>query len=121
LQTDLTNNTVARYNLITPDQYNDIHSAFSNGFTYNGTYYTKDQAAIAQGDNFLSIVVPMIMNSAVYKNNGAIVIWFDETEGGDTNDFTLPEIVISPLATGNAYEKSLSKLQADYRKTRTRP
>jgi hypothetical protein len=41
----------------------------------NGTHYTGDQAAIAQGDNFLSIVVPMIMNSAAYKNNGAIVIW----------------------------------------------
>ena len=26
----------------------------------------------------------MIMSSAAYKNNGAIVIWFDETEGGDT-------------------------------------
>ena len=56
LQTDLTDNTVGRYNLITPDQYNDMHSSLSGGFTYNGVHYTGDQAAIAEGDNFLSIV-----------------------------------------------------------------
>ena len=62
LQTDLNNNTVARYNLITPDQYNDMHSSLNGGFTYNGvTYtYTGDQAAIAEGDNFLSKIIPMI-------------------------------------------------------------
>jgi phosphatidylinositol-3-phosphatase len=108
LQTDLASNSVGRYNLITPDQFNDMHSALTNGFTYNGTHYTGDQAAVAQGDNFLSMIVPMIMNSAAYKNNGAIVIWFDETEGGDTSQFTLPEIVISPLAKGNAYESTLT-------------
>ncbi len=36
LSTDLANNTVSRYNLITPDQYNDMHSALTGGFTYNG-------------------------------------------------------------------------------------
>ena len=46
------------------------------------------------------------MASQAYKNNGAIVIWFDETEGGDTDRFTLPEIVISPLAKGNAYSSN---------------
>lgn len=108
LQTDLADNTVGRYNLITPDQYNDMHSALTGGFTYNGTHYTGDQAAVAQGDNFLSMIVPMIMNSEAYKNNGAIVIWYDETEGGDSTQYTLPEIVISPLAKGNAYDSTLT-------------
>ena len=98
---------MARYNLITPDQYNDMHSALSGGFTYHGVSYTGDQAAVAQGDHFLSMIVPMIMSSAAYKHNGAIVIWFDETEGGDTKQFTLPEIVLSPLAKGNAYDSTL--------------
>ena len=40
-------------------------------------------AAIAQGDNFLSMIVPQIMASQAYKNNGAIVIWYDETEGAN--------------------------------------
>jgi phosphatidylinositol-3-phosphatase len=107
LQTDLGVDTTARYNVITPDQFNDMHSALANGFTYHGTAYTGDQAAIAEGDNFLSIVVPQIMASNAYKNNGTIVIWFDETEGGDTSQFTLPEIVISPLAKGNAYTNNV--------------
>jgi len=103
LQVDLANNTVARYNWITPDQFNDSHSALANGFTYHGVHYTGDQASIAQGDNFLSIIVPMIESSQAYKNNGAIIIWWDETEGGDDAAHTLEEIVISPLAKGNAY------------------
>jgi phosphatidylinositol-3-phosphatase len=109
LQSDLASNSVARYNLITPDQYNDMHSPLPGGFTYHGVTYagTSDQAAVAQGDNFLSMIVPMIMNSAAYKHNGAIVIWYDETEGGDTKQFTLPEIVISSLAKGDAYDNTL--------------
>ena len=110
LATDLANSTVAQYNVITPDQYNDMHTALSNGFTYNGTHYTGDLAQIAQGDNFLSILVPQIMASQAYQNNGAIVIWTDETEGTNQNDFnhTLMEIVISPLAKGNAYASNVN-------------
>ena len=105
--TDLTNNTVALYNWITPDQYNDQHNALNGGFTYNGTHYTGDAANIAQGDNFLSIMVPQIMASQAYKNNGVIVIWWDESEGGDDPSRTIGEIVISPLAKGNAYTNNL--------------
>jgi hypothetical protein len=110
LAIDLANNTVAQYNVITPDQYNDMHTALSGGFTYNGIHYTGDLAQIAQGDNFLSIIVPQIMASDAYKNNGVIVIWTDETEGSNRDDFkhTLAEIVISPLAKGNAYVSNLN-------------
>jgi hypothetical protein len=107
MTTDLANNTMGRYNLITPDQYNDMHTPLTNGFTYHGTHYTGDSASIAQGDNFLSMVVPQIMASKAYKNNGAIVIWFDETEGGDDPTRTLPEIVLSPLAKGNAFTNNV--------------
>ena len=107
LFSDLSNNTVGRYNWITPNQYDDAHSSLSGTFTYAGTNWTGDQSAIATGDNFLSIVVPQIMASAAYQSNGVIVIWWDETEGGDTTNFTLPEIVISPLAKGNAYASTV--------------
>ena len=102
---DLENNKVARYNLITPDQFNEMHSALTNGFTYKGVSYTGDLSQIAAADNFLSIVVPIIMASQAYKDNGVIVIWADETEGTNENDFahTLPFIVISKLAKGNAF------------------
>ena len=104
LQTDLHNNTYAQYNWITPDQYNDMHSPLSGGFTYNGTAYTGDQAAIAQGDNFLSQLVPEIEQTTAFQNGtGMIEIWSDETEGGDTSAFTIPEIIISKDAVGNAF------------------
>jgi hypothetical protein len=104
---DLQNNTVARYNLITPDEFNDMHSALQHGYVYNGVSYKNDLASIAEGDHFLSIVVPEIMASEAYRNNGVIVIWMDESEGFK-NDFahTIPLIVISRLAKGHAYASS---------------
>ena len=105
LQSDLTNNTYARSHWITPDQYNDMHSALTAGFTYNGIHYTGDQAAVAQGDNFLSVIVPEIEATTAFQNGtGMIEISFDESEGGDTSAYTIPEIIISKDAVGNAYD-----------------
>ena len=100
---DLANNTVADYNWISPNQFNDQHTALTGGF--RGV--TGDAANILQGDNFLSIVVPAIMASKAYRDNGAIIIWWDESEGdvaGDNPDdltHTIGEIVISPRAHPN--------------------
>jgi hypothetical protein len=104
---DLGNNAVGKYNWITPNQFNDAHTALNGGFNYNGFHYTGDSANIAQGDNFLATVIPQIMASKVYQHNGAIIIWWDETEGGDDTSRTLQEVVISPLAKGNAYASSV--------------
>jgi len=106
--TDLGAGTLGSYNWITPNQFNDAHSALSGGFTYQGTHFTSDQASIAQGDNFLSLVVPQIMASPAYQNNGVIIIWWDESERGDDTSRTIPEIIISPLAKGNAYASTLA-------------
>jgi hypothetical protein len=109
-QTDLDNNALAKYSLITPNQFNDMHSSLNTDFTYAGTNWTHntDQEAIAIGDDFLSQIIPTIMASEAYRKNGVIVIWFDETEHGNTTSFTLPEVVISPLARGNAYNSTLA-------------
>jgi len=101
---------VANYNWITPDQFNDMHTGLSGGFTYNGTNYTSGAAKIAQGDNFLSMIIPTIMASQAYQNNGAIVLWWDESEPdgtGNQNDYnhTIGEIVISKLAAPNVNGK----------------
>jgi len=104
---DLNNNAAGRYNWITPNQYNDAHSTLNGGFTYQGVHYTGDAANIAQGDNFLALVIPQIMASKAYQNNGVIIIWWDETENGDDLSRTLQEVVISPLAKGNAYASSV--------------
>src|SRR4029077_1771287 len=101
----LASNTVAEYNWITPNQFNDMHTTLAGG--YQGL--AGDPARIKQGDDFLKQIVPLIMQSQAYQNHGVIIIWTDETEGagaGDTpsqNDFqhTLAEIVISHDAHDN--------------------
>lgn len=100
---DLKNDTVANYNWITPDLYNDMHTALPGG--YKGL--AGDAANIKQGDDFLSQIVPAIMASKAYQDGGVIVIWCDESEAevrGDNADnfaHTIPEIIISPLAHPN--------------------
>ena len=100
---DLANNSVADYNWITPDQYNDMHTALAGGFLG----VTGDAANIRQGDNFLSIVVPAIIASRAYQDRGAIILWWDESVADAVNDnpddfnHAIGEIVISPLAQPN--------------------
>jgi hypothetical protein len=103
---DLANDTVADYNWITPNQYNDMHTSLTGG--YKGL--TGDAANIKQGDDFLSQVVPVIMASNAYKNHGVIILWWDEAEGdgvaGDNADdfnHTVGEIIISPHAHANVH------------------
>ena len=103
LFSDLANNAVAQYNWITPNQFNDQHTALKNGFQG----LTGDAANIAQGDNFLKLVIPVIMASKAYNDHGAIIIWWDESEqdaaGANPDDLThtIGEIVISPDAHPN--------------------
>ena len=96
LTLDLQNNTVADYNWITPNQFNDMHTTLANGYGGpSGAAAKDDRGRIAQADNFLARLVPLIMASDAYKNHGMIVLWWDESEGGDAPDHTLPFIVIS--------------------------
>ncbi|MBU6443037.1 MAG: alkaline phosphatase family protein [Alphaproteobacteria bacterium] len=110
LAADLASGNLADYTWITPDLYNDMHTALDAGFTYHGVHYTGDQAAIAEGDNFASRIVPVIMASKAYKDGGLIILWWDETEGRNLDDYqhTIPEIIISPYAKGHAFMTSLN-------------
>jgi hypothetical protein len=101
---DLANDRVADYNWITPDQYNEMHSALTGGFAG----LTGDSSQIKAGDNALSRLVPQIMSSKAYKDGGVIILWWDESEqdgeaGDNADDFnhTVGEIVISNLAHPN--------------------
>ena len=104
LQFDLENNRIADYVWITPDQYNEQHSALSAGFAG----LTGDSSQIKAGDNTVARLVPMIMASKAYQDGGVIILWWDESEDdGEANDnaddfnHTIPEIVISNLAHAN--------------------
>ena len=117
LALDLQTGDLADYIWITPNQYNDMHTTLTNGYGGAvGAPEKGDAGRIAQGDNFLARLVPLIMASDAYKHRGIIVLWWDESEGGDSPSFTLPFIVIStdahenvggkPFASGGQYSHS---------------
>jgi phosphatidylinositol-3-phosphatase len=89
LAADLANNTVARYNFITPNLCNDMH-----------TVCPPVNDAIRQGDTWLSQNLPAILNSAAYKSGGVVFITWDE---GNLSDGPIGMIVLSPFAKGNGY------------------
>jgi len=94
LSGDLTNNTVARYNFITPNLCDDMHDSCSP---------TND--AIKQGDNWLANNLPMILNSSGYKNGGAVFLAWDEGTSG--SDGPMGMIALSPDAKGHGYNNAI--------------
>jgi len=93
LETDLINDTVARYNFITPNLCNDMHDRCKP---------LHDR--VWQGDTWLSTEVPKILASRAYANNGALFILWDEAETGDG---PIGMIVLSPKAKGGGYQNSI--------------
>jgi len=91
---DLQSNHVARYNFITPNLCDDMHGA--------GSCATD---RIRLGDNWLSVEVARIMNSAAYSNNGAIFITWDESDLPPRAS-PIGMIVLSPLAKGGGYSNT---------------
>jgi hypothetical protein len=90
LAADLSSGDVAAYNFITPNLCNDMH----------GNAGCPTTSEITQGDTWLSMNVPLIMNSNAYKTGGAILITWDESEGGE---LPIGMIVLSPFAKGHGY------------------
>ena len=86
LATDMTNNTVAAYNFITPNLCNDMHDSCS-----------PVANPILQGDTWLSQNVPAIINY-VNAHQGALFIVWDEPEGSTGN---IPLIVVGPHVKPN--------------------
>ena len=91
LARDLTNNTVARYNFITPNLCNCMH----------GGAGCPAGSPIRVGDTWLSNEIPRIMSSQAYSNNGAIIIAWDEGTANVAGPYGT--IVVSPLAKSGGY------------------
>jgi len=81
LATDLANNTVARYNFITPNVCNDMHDSCA-----------PLNDPIRQGDTWLSQNLPAILDSAAYRSGGAVFVTWDEGAFSD-----------GPIGKGNGY------------------
>jgi hypothetical protein len=97
LSKDLANNTVPDYSLIVPDTCNDAHDEGTN-------------CGLSTADTWLRKNLPPILASSAYRNNGAVVITFDESTISDASGccgvvpggghiFTL---VLSPRVTPGA-------------------
>jgi hypothetical protein len=93
LATDLKNNTIARYNFITPNLCDDMHDSC-----------VPSNNSVQQGDTWLAHQVPLILASQAYKNSGVLFITWDEGEGGDG---PIGMIVLSPDAKSNGYSNSI--------------
>jgi hypothetical protein len=96
LQNDLNSGNVASYNFLTPNLCNDMHDC-----------------SVATGDTWLSTYIPIIMNSALYKKDGAIFITWDE--GGSGNN-PIGMIMLSPYIKQN-YSNSIQYSHASMVKT----
>jgi len=94
LPNDLANQTVPHYVFITPNLINDMHDSAPP---------LNNQ--VKQGDTWLANNLPTILNSNAYKNNGALLITWDEGEGGDG---PIGMIVLSPLAKGGGYHNAIT-------------
>nr|UXE44074.1 hypothetical protein Hi04_10k_c1000_00028 [uncultured bacterium] len=94
LATDLSNNTVAQYNFITPNVCNDMHDACD-----------PLNDPVQQGDAWLSREVPTILSSAAYSNGGALFITWDEAENGDG---PIGMLVLSSRAKGGGYANTIA-------------
>lgn len=99
LATDLTGNTVARYNFITPNQCNDMHSECEP---------QKDE--VKQGDDWLAGWIPRIQASRSYRQGGVILITWDEAElsPGCLGNCPIGMIALSPLAKGGGYHNAIA-------------
>jgi len=94
LATDLQQDTMPRYAFITPNLCHDMHGA--------GPCILEDQVAL--GDTWLATEVPKILAAPAYRNNGALLITWDEGTGGDG---PIGMIVLSPLAKGGGYANTV--------------
>jgi len=94
LAADLSNDTVPRFNFITPNVTNDMHDLGP------GSPNSRKQ-----GDDWLAREIPKIMTSAAYTNGGAIIITWDE--GSNDGDGPLGLIVLSPRAKGGGYHNNI--------------
>jgi hypothetical protein len=91
LASDLTNNTFANYNFITPNLCDDMHG--------NAACPPGDR--ILLGDRWLSNEIPKILASQAYSNKGAIIITWDEGTSGASGPFAT--LVLSQFAKGGGY------------------
>ncbi len=90
----LSHDTVAHYNMITPNLCNDGHDTCA-----------PLHDPIRQTDAWLAHAVPPILRAAAYRQGGVLFITWDEGEGGADGPIGL--LVLSPRAKGHGYTSTV--------------
>jgi hypothetical protein len=95
LASDLTMNKAARYNFITPNLCNDMH-----GETFGTSCNTFTSDLIKKGDEWLAAQVPTILASQAFKDDGLLIVLWDEGDEsiGNASDGPIPALFISANA-----------------------
>ncbi len=96
LATDLTNQSLARFNFIVPGMCSNMHAFYGNS--------CSGPSPLRNGDDWLASAVPQILASPAYLAGGALFITWDEGLG---DDGPTGMIVLSPLARGGGYHNWL--------------
>jgi len=112
LATDLANQTSARYNFVVPNLCHDGHERVSPCSAQE----SKDNTL--RSDTWLSQNVPLILNSAEYKQGGALFITWDEGEdSGPFSDGPIGMFLLSPFAKGGGKTGYTSTVRFDHSST----
>jgi hypothetical protein len=104
LATDLARGTVAPYNFITPNLCDDMHG--SDIFAGDSKCLPVVTDLTKAGDDWLKANVKTIMDSAAYKDGGAIFILWDEGELS-LSDGPIGFIAVSPFVKTGGYSNSI--------------
>jgi phospholipase C len=112
LATDLANQTSAQYNFITPNLCHDGHE----GISPCDALESRDNTL--RSDTWLAQNVPMILNSAEYKQGGALFIIWDEAEdSGGYSDGPVGMFLLSPFAKGSGKKAYSNSIHYDHSST----
>jgi phosphatidylinositol-3-phosphatase len=95
LATDLANNAIPSFMYIQPNQRHNGHDCPSGG-----TSCSETDKMVAM-DNWLLSHIPNLLNDPEFKQNGLLVIWFDEGTTDAYGGGRIPVIFVGPyVATG---------------------
>jgi phospholipase C len=112
LATDLANHTSARYNFITPNVCHDGHEGISPCDA------TEPSDNTLRGDTWLRQNVPLILQSAEYKEGGALIVVWDEAEdSGQFSDGPIGFFLLSPFAKGGGKKAYSNSIHYDHSST----
>jgi len=112
LATDLANQTSARYNFITPNLCHDGHEGISP------CPKTEPSDNTLRADTWLKQNVPLILNSAEYKQGGALfIIWDEGEDSGAFSDGPIGMFLLSPFAKGAGKRPYSNNVHYDHSST----